>query len=399
MRPKILVLLGAYLPGFKSGGPVRTVSSMVEALASEFDFYIITLNHDSGETKPYTSVKTSEWNRVGASQVYYIPGLTFGTLQRIAAELKPDVIYFNGFFATFSVIGLLARRLGILPNVPCILATRGDLAAGALQFKSPKKCFYRALARWFGLYRNLLWQASSEREKSEMLRQLGVFGVTDADIHVAPDLGFGYRTELDPRPRKIPGEAHFVTLSRIVRMKNLPFTLRLFSVLRGRVTLDIFGPSEDQSLWQECLALIGKLPSNVTVRYLGVVEPEAVITELGKRQFFILPTLGENYGHVIIEGAAAGCPVVISDRTQWLGLQDRGVGWDLSLEDPLRWRSAIQTCIDMDDSQYSVMSAMAAEFGNSVLNNAENLHANFELFRRVVGARIRSESQVAEASK
>ena len=124
------MLLGCYLPGFRSGGPVRTISCMVEALAPYFDFRIVTLNHDSGSTEIYDSVKTHAWNQVGSAQVYYVPGWSVSLVQRIAKEVEPDLIYLNGFIATTSIYGLLARNLGKLPNVPFILATRGDLAGG-----------------------------------------------------------------------------------------------------------------------------------------------------------------------------------------------------------------------------------------------------------------------------
>ena len=48
--------------------------------------------------------------------------------------------------------------------------------------------------------------------------------------------------------------------------------------------------------------------------------------------FFILPTLGENFGHVFIEALAAGCPLIISNRTPWLELEKKGIGWDIPLE-------------------------------------------------------------------
>lgn len=47
----------------------------------------------------------------------------------------------------------------------------------------------------------------------------------------------------------------------------------------------------------------------------------------------LLPTLGENFGHSIIEALSAGLPVIISNRTPWKNLIAEGVGADLPLED------------------------------------------------------------------
>lgn len=388
-KPTVLVLLGCYLPGFRSGGPVRTISCMVEALAPYFNFRIVTLNHDSGSNEIYDSVRTHDWNQVGGAQVYYIPKWSISLVKRIAAETNPDLIYLNGFFATSSLFGLLARRLGMLPDVPFVLATRGDLAGGALGLKTPKKRLYMAFARLLGIYADLQWHASSAREKTEMLAQLSNFGVRDEDITIAPDLGLAYETTKMSRAEKLPGQVNFVTLSRITRMKNLVFTLDRLAELRGAISFDIFGPIEDAELWSECEKKIESLPANVIVNYRGAVSPERVMQEMSERHFFVLPTLGENYGHVIIEAAAAGCPLVISDRTQWTGLEQKHAGWDVSLEDKVRWHSVLQGCVDMSSTQYESMAESARRFGQAVMENRGNLEANVDLFRRAIQGRSR----------
>lgn len=390
-KPRILVFLGCYLPGFNSGGPVRTVSCMVEALSPHFDFYVVTLNRDSGSKEIYKSVLTGAWNSVGKAQVKYIPRWSVITIPQALNEVQPDILYLNGFFSTSSIKTLAVRRLGLLSRLPMVIAPRGDLAAGALGLKSVKKSSYIKLARMSGLYDGLRWHASSVREKSEMLEVLRTFGVKEESVHVAPDLGFGYGDSSPDRPPKRAGEVRFVTLSRIVRMKNLPFTLDRLSELRGSVSLDVFGPMEDKELWSECQRKIDALPKNISVKYQGPLDPNCVLGELSRRHFFILPTLGENYGHVIIEGAAAGCPVVISDRTQWFGLQTKGVGWDIPLEQHSVWRSVLQGCIDMPDEEYRYYSQRASDFGRSVMSSRESLEMNLELFRQALPADVRGE--------
>jgi len=177
-------------------------------------------------------------------------------------------------------------------------------------------------------------------------------------------------------------------LSRIARMKNLPFALDRLSELTGRVTLDIFGPVEDRELWSECKSKIAAMPPNVSVNYHGPVAPERVLGEMSQRHFFILPTLGEKQGHVIVEAAASGCPVVISDRTQWLGLEQKNAGWDISLETPSQWKSVLQHCVDMNSQQYESMAESASRFGRSIMESRENLDANVDLFRRAIQKRV-----------
>lgn len=395
MRPRILVFIGHYLPGFRAGGPTRTLACLVEALSSEFDFYVCTVNYDTGEREPYTSVQSNAWNQVGSAKVYYVPKFTVAGIRSLVEELQPDLLYFNSFFSPVTIRGLIARRTARLSGIRTLLATRGEMASAALRMKSWKKRGYMLMAKLLRIYKGLVWQGSSDREKADILRELSAFGVCEEDVRVASDLGFGYQVSTVPTPIKVEGTAHFVTLSRIVPMKNLPFTLDRMAELSGRVTLDIFGPVEDQHVWRECEQKISMLPKNVSVRYHGPLDPARVLGELGQRQFFVLPTLGENYGHVIIEGAAAGCPIIISDRTQWLDLQKTGAGWDISLDDRAGWKSALQRCIDMNESEYRTMSTHAMGFANRVMGSEANLAANFALFRALTSTSIQDSARNA----
>ena len=56
----------------------------------------------------------------------------------------------------------------------------------------------------------------------------------------------------------------------------------------------------------------------------------------------MLPTLGENYGHVIFESLAGGCIPIISDQTLWKDLGEQEVGYVLPLQDKLAFASAIE---------------------------------------------------------
>ena len=59
---KILLLVGNYLPGFKSGGALRSTVNMVERLGDEFEFWIVTSDRDVGDTSGYIGVNKNEWN-------------------------------------------------------------------------------------------------------------------------------------------------------------------------------------------------------------------------------------------------------------------------------------------------------------------------------------------------
>ena len=45
-----------YLPGYKSGGPVRTIVNLVDHLGDDIDFRIVTSDRDALEDAPYANV-------------------------------------------------------------------------------------------------------------------------------------------------------------------------------------------------------------------------------------------------------------------------------------------------------------------------------------------------------
>ena len=62
------------------------------------------------------------------------------------------------------------------------------------------------------------------------------------------------------------------------------------------------------------------------------MQNDEVLSALSGHDLFFLPTLGENYGHVIHEALLSGSQVLLSDQTPWRGLTEAGLGWDLPLE-------------------------------------------------------------------
>ena len=56
----ILIITGRYLPGYKDGGPVRSVKNLVDCLGEEYQFRILTCDRDHGDTQPYPNVKVNE---------------------------------------------------------------------------------------------------------------------------------------------------------------------------------------------------------------------------------------------------------------------------------------------------------------------------------------------------
>jgi len=387
VRPVILIICDYYLPGFESGGAMRTLVNMVDRLSDEFEFKIITRDHDGPlNLKTYSTVSIDDWNRVGNADVYYLAksSVRLSTIRDLVGKVKSDGLYLNSFFSPLTISTLLLRRFGDTGHVPIILAPEGELVRGALSIKPLKKRLYILFAKLLSLLDKITWKAASEYEKAAIESLFG----SQASLFIAPNMP---PREIVPRPdprqkpTKLSGQAKFIFLSRFMRKKNLNWFLEQLRDVPGDICIDIWGPIEDSAYLEECRAIVRTLPQNVRVEEKGAVSHEEVAKTLTNYHFFVLPTLGENFGHIFVEALAAGCPLVISDRSPWRDLEGEGIGWDIPLEEPEIWRSVIGSCIKMSSDEYSEMSDRARNYALNWLSDPIQERSNREVLRAALG--------------
>ncbi len=387
---RVFTLLDGYLPGFKHGGPIRTIANLVEQMPPGFEFLIFTRDRDRGDSRPYPGVPLNEWRRVGRANVYYASGSaqSLSNFLRQVDASTPDVVYANSLFSHMTLRALAARRIGRL-RAPLLLAPRGELSRAALSIKSWKKRPFLQLARAVSLYDGLLWQASSEHEKRDIEREVPwrARKLPFPDICVAPD-PISLTADVPADREKHPGSVKFIFLSRITPMKNLAYAIERLSGVRGIVALDVYGPKDDQRSWAAAERAMASLPRNATVVYRGTVQPKDVASTLAGYHFFVLPTRGENFGHVVFEALSTGCPVVLSDRTPWRSLDREGAGWVLPLESPARWTETLQRCVDMDQREFSIHVSNARRLARSAVAS-DGLQQNMAMFRMASSLRAK----------
>ncbi len=387
MKKKIMIFCDFYLPSYKSGGGMWTVVNLADRFCHLYDFYIVTRNYDSkGDKKPYTTVKADEWNQTGNAKAFYFSAknLNRNVFAKLVNEIKPDVFFLNSVFATPVIKFLVARRSEMFDDAPLILAPCGELSAEALALKSLKKRVFLKYAQSVNLYRNVIWKASGETEKEEITK---IFG-RDTEILIAPDL-----TPKTILPEYVPdwklykekGVVKFVFVSRIVRKKNIHFFLeRLREIKSGNIEFKIIGPPEDADYVRECLAVTETLPKNISVSFTGAFSYGETLEKLAESHFFVLPTLNENFGYVCIESLAAGSPLLISDRTVWNDVERHNAGWEIPLEDVVGWNERIEFCLNMNNSEYKIMSQAAREYAIDWLAKPELTEATAKVLRRAV---------------
>lgn len=348
-RESVFVYIYGYLPGMKYGGPVTSIYNLTEHLGDEYDFYIVCSNHDHGDNAAYQNIQPG-WNRVGKARVMYLPESDYSAryFTKLMQGHQVRMVYLTGVFSyrlNHAAIAA-ARALGI----KVVIAARGELCVNAVAIKAWKKRPYLTVTRMIAEYRDCYFQVTSEEELAQAQALLGI--PRDRIIYLQNLHGKSMERS---RSAKARGSANILFISRLAPQKNLLDAIRAAINVRGDLHFDIYGPIEDADYWNECQQLIATAPANVTIRYGGQLDMMAARECYYGYHAFILPTLTENYGHVIVESMIASCPIIISRGTTPWDDADQKAGYVVPLHDIPALTEAIEHIVDMDEEQFETL--------------------------------------------
>ncbi len=377
---KILVFIDWYVPGYKAGGPIRSMANIVDHLKDKYEFLIITRNTDYLESKPYSNITSDEWINISNNQkVIYLSdkNITIRKIKQIICQTDFDLAYINGVYSFyFSVLPLILLRY--FSTKKAIVAPRGMFSSQGLGVKSLKKKAFVMFCRLIGVYRKSIVHVTSLIEHSDIqelkIKPLQLFQISN--LPPAAILVNEKGTE------KTPGELKLVSIARISPEKNTLFALQCLKnyPLKGMIRFDLYGSVYNQSYWEKCKSIIESLPENISVNYCGELNNSLVTSTLSNYHFLFLPTMGENFGHSILESFLAGCPVIISNKTPWHNLENNNVGWNIDLEKPELFAEKIQVAINLTYDEYSVMSESSKNYALAKTNIKETKLAYCKLF-------------------
>lgn len=376
-KKKILIFIDWFLPGYKAGGPIRSCANLVDHLADQFDFYIVTRNTDYLDDTPYQNITPNKWILLPnqKAQVLYLSDdvISFKKIKNIINEQSWDVIYINGLFSFyFSLAPLLYSK-----NIKTIVAVRGMLAESALKIKWLKKKVFLNLVGKLGFYKHVTFHATNQKEQDDINKQLGY----RHNIVVVPNLHKVSRNTIPHNIEKKTGELKLINLARIAPEKNLLFGLKLLKdgKYEGNIILDIYGAIYDKAYWEQCTAIIQKLPENIKVTYNGMLHAGEVEKKIAEYHFLFLPTRGENFGHVVLESFISGRPVIISDQTPWKELKSYNVGWDIELKEE-KFKEVISEALNLSNDEYDKKVQACNTYTFKVINDKSILEQNIQLF-------------------
>jgi glycosyltransferase involved in cell wall biosynthesis len=377
---RCVIVLSEFFPPSKAGGGVMiSIKNLIVSASSYFDFVVYSSRNDLGSDEVYSDLDIAKATENLKAKFVYVDGFFKKILVifSLVCSLRNDqVLYVNSFFN--KIFSIWPVFLTFLMRKNIVIAPRGEFSIGALDIRKKRKSIYIAFFRKVILSDRVIFHVSNKKEKEDVQRLFG----TDCMVEIATNIASTPSTDELYDSSELKNK--FVFCSRISKKKNLKVLIQYLGKMKSEnVFIDIYGPIEDPEYWAECVKEISLLPSNVTVKYMGPLSPEDVSGALMGYKAMLFLTLGENYGHVIAESLQVGVPVVLANTTPWLDLDEKGVGWIVSLNNPEQILSVLEKVAGLSESERMEYRKRCLTYAEKISDVRANVREHIRLFENV----------------
>jgi glycosyltransferase involved in cell wall biosynthesis len=306
---KILHVVPTYLPATRYGGPIYSVHGLCKALAAcGHDVHVMTTSVDGpgdsdvplGVGVDLDGVKVHYYPSRRLRRLYWSPSMRRALASKIGDF---DIVHTHAIYLWPSIAaGRAARRAG----VPYVISPRGMMVKEMVRRKSRivKTMWMRLFDRGM-VERAAAVHVTSSRESREADR----FGWRLPPRIVLPN-GVD---EPAPLTRRTPSETaapQILFLGRVNWEKGLDRLVPALTHVPG-VRLVIAG--NDEGNYREVVErLAHECGVAERVSFAGHVGGADKETLFDRSALLVLPSYSENFGNVVLEAMARGCPVVVT---------------------------------------------------------------------------------------
>ena len=305
----ILMISRYYYPFFQGGGPVKSTKNFIKFNSSQYIIKLFTSRESLNGVKNFNPEQN----------VYYLSFLELflNLVVEVFFKRKTDIIYINSFFNSYSLISIL---ICFFSNSDLYIHSRGVLKEAQLNHKKNKKLLYINFLNFFSKKYTFLFNEINEKE-------------TIKKYFSKPKFKFAYNYVDKPRSKITNSNNRFIFFSRISPEKGLMLLLEAIKKSTEKIELDIYGNIWDKDYYKKCQKLI--TTNGISeITFKGPILPENLNNVVSKYHCLVLPTRGENFGHVIYESLKNSIPVISSDNVPW-NLEKYGCGKNLKLNSDL----------------------------------------------------------------
>ena len=310
---RVLHVVPTYYPATRYGGPIRSVHGLCKGLVDRgHKIEVFTTNVDGSSDSEVSlntpegleGVKITYFQSSIFRRLYWAPGM-FRVLRQRMPEFGLLHIHSVFLWPTWA-----AARMARKHKVPYVLTPRGMLVKDLIWRKS----------RWL----KMLWISLIERQNLERAAALHLttrlerealhaFGFQLPQLYEIPNgLEFGEPTVSQDKVDEKMEKPFVLYLGRVNWQKGLDRLVRAWGQI-PEIRLVIAGNDEEnytgklQSLVKECDVLD-------RIDFIGPVNDSQKQQLFRNAKLMVLPSYSENFGMVVLEALAEGCPVVVTEE-------------------------------------------------------------------------------------
>ena len=366
---KINLIIPSFYPAVVYGGPIFSTLHTCEELA-KLDNIEVKVSTTNTNMSSKLDVETNKWKKFSDSFFvkYYnetkIDKFSFALFMNVYKDIKnADIIHIQSIFNTPTPVSLFYAKLF---KKPIILSPRGALGLWCINNGSKfKNIWLNYLLK--PLVRDIMWHATAEQEKNEIL---SIY--PDANVTIIPN---GIEYEIFQKSnifnkkeylkkytnKDINADKILVSMGRIQKKKGFDILINSFkNILNVYPDAKLLIAGDDEGEQKTLEAQIRKLDLVYKVFFIGSVSGQEKIDFLANADVFVLPSHNENFGNVYLESLASGTPIVASTNTPWASVETNKCGkWVNNTEDDTA--QAVITLLNEDSDLLSINAKKYAQ--------------------------------------
>jgi glycosyltransferase involved in cell wall biosynthesis len=309
-RLRILQIIPNYFPAVRYGGPIRSVHALSKGLVDRgHDVHVFTSSMDGPNDLPQTLDQPTQIDGVQVTyfpvpalrRLCWCPGMRT-ELRKVASAF--DVMHLHSVFRwpTWA-----AARVAHAAGLPYLLSPRGMLGEAVIQGKSRfAKTAWIRLIEQRTLDESAGLHVTSELEAAE----IKALGLRLPPLICVPN-GVSWPEKYAPLPEvSWASQPYALFLSRIDWKKGLD---RLIEAWKWVPELNLVVAGNDEHGYRSKLEkLVDHHQVRSRVRFVGPIADAQKWALYENAMMFVLPSYSENFGNVVAEAMAMGCPVVVT---------------------------------------------------------------------------------------
>jgi glycosyltransferase involved in cell wall biosynthesis len=326
-KKTIRIIIGRFLPNYLDGGPIKTIFNLTFFLHKKINFKIVTSPFERGSkaTNPKIS-KINEWLKETYYDIIFLKNGVFSLKQLMKnVFMFNDDVYLCGLYSPYTFLSLLIYFF-TRKKIKVYIAPMGDLNPKLIKIKSFKKNLYLFILSLFGLTKKVMWSCSNEEEETFVKKYF-----PSAKTIVASDIPSHSLNKYSIKSKTVFSPIKIVFFSRIIENKNLLYAIDLISKLNPvQYSFHIYGDTPDLNYWNKCKQqLVNK---SINYKYYGPYNSLELSEFLVDKHFFIFPTFGENFGHVVFEALSYGVVPIMTNLPHFKSLFDSKSGFSIEIQ-------------------------------------------------------------------